>query len=217
MHNSSPSLKDFFPFNIYYQSWIGASAEYAFPPNGRLGNAKVRDSELGNSANQFMQAGKLVPDELVVGLMLAELTKVRTTPWILDGFPRTREQAEVLHKEEKLDFVVSLEVPDDVIIDRIKGRWTHLPSGRIYHTEFKPPEVPGKDDITGDDLVQREDDKPESVRKRLEMYRAKTHPLKEFYDVLGILRVFHGTESNVIYPRVHNFLKDLIPAYGGPF
>ncbi|CAL4174979.1 unnamed protein product, partial [Meganyctiphanes norvegica] len=173
--------------------------------------------ELGLAAQKFMKAGKLVPDEVMVNLISSELKDIKTTPWLLDGFPRTRPQAEALHSYEKLDLVLSLEVPSEVIIDRIKGRWTHLPSGRIYHTEFNPPKISGKDDITGEDLVQREDDKEESVKQRLELYAKNTGPLKEFYQDMGILKEFHGTESNEIWPRVHKFLQSYIPSQSGPF
>lgn len=177
----------------------------------------LKKTDLGQAAEKYMKSGKLVPDETMVKLISSELSGINTSPWLLDGFPRTRPQAEALNQHEKLDLVLSLEVPDEVIIERIKGRWTHLPSGRIYHTEFNPPKVPGKDDVTGEALVQREDDKAESVRKRLELYAANTGPLKAFYKELGLLECFHGTESNEIWPRVHKYLQTFIPAQGGPF
>ncbi|XP_042238863.1 GTP:AMP phosphotransferase AK3, mitochondrial-like isoform X2 [Homarus americanus] len=173
--------------------------------------------ELGIAAQKYMKAGKLVPDDVMVNLIASELAGLKTSPWLLDGFPRTRPQAEAVHQHEKLDLVLSLEVPDEVIIDRIKGRWTHLPSGRIYHTEFNPPQVSGVDDVTGEQLVQREDDKPESVKQRLDQYAVNTGPLKGFYRDLGILQEFHGTESNEIWPRVHNYLKSHLTALSGPF
>ncbi|XP_045601558.1 GTP:AMP phosphotransferase AK3, mitochondrial isoform X1 [Procambarus clarkii] len=174
-------------------------------------------TELGLAAETYMKAGKLVPDDVMVNLIASELARMKTTSWLLDGFPRSRPQAEALHQQEKLDLVLSLEVPDEVIIDRIKGRWTHLPSGRIYHTEFNPPKVLGVDDVTGEPLVQREDDKPESVKQRLDQYAKTTGPLKEFYEDLGILQSFHGTESNEIWPRVHKYLQNYLTALSGPF
>lgn len=177
----------------------------------------LKKTDVGQEAEKYMKAGKLVPDETMVKLISSELSALKTSTWLLDGFPRTRPQAEALDQHEKLDLVLSLEVPDEVIIERIKGRWTHLPSGRIYHTEFNPPKVPGKDDVTGEPLVQREDDKAESVRQRLEYYAANTGPLKKFYEEQGLLECFHGTMSNEIYPRVHKYLQTYIPAHGGPF
>lgn len=172
---------------------------------------------LGVAAQEYMKAGKLVPDDVMVNLIASELAALKTASWLLDGFPRSRPQAEALHKQEKLDLVLSLEVPHEVIIDRIKGRWTHLPSGRIYHTEFNPPKVSGVDDVTGEALIQREDDKPEFVKQRLEEYTSITDPLKGFYDDLEILQVFHGTESNEIWPRVHKYLQNYLTALSGPF
>lgn len=186
--------------------------------SGDLLRAQIlKKTEIGLAAQSYMKNGQLVPDDVMVKLISTELSGLNSSPWLLDGFPRTRPQAEALHNNQKLDLVLSLEVPDDVIVDRIKGRWTHLASGRIYHTEFNPPKVPGKDDVTGEPLVQREDDKPESVRHRLEVYATNTKPLKKFYEDLGILQVFHGTESNEIWPRVHKYMQGHIPAKSGPF
>lgn len=177
----------------------------------------LKETDLGVVAHTYMKAGKLVPDDLMVDLISSELACLNTSKWLLDGFPRTRPQAEALHKHEKLDLVLSLEVPDEVIIDRIKGRWTHLPSGRIYHTEFNPPKVWGEDDVTGEPLVQREDDKVESVKKRLNLYAQNTGPLKAFYKGIGIFQDFHGTESNEIWPRIHKYLQDHLTPLSGPF
>lgn len=177
----------------------------------------INKTELGLAAQTYMKAGKLVPDDVMVSLISAELEHVKTSSWLLDGFPRTRPQAEALNQNEKLDLVLSLEVPHEIIIDRLKCRWTHLPSGRIYNTEFNPPAVEGKDDVTGEPLVQREDDKPESIKQRLDLYTSNTTPLKNFYDELGILEIFRGTESNEIWPRVHKYLQSHLTALSGPF
>ncbi|KAK7086338.1 GTP:AMP phosphotransferase ak3, mitochondrial [Halocaridina rubra] len=174
-------------------------------------------SDLGLKAQTYMKDGKLVPDDVMVKLISSELAKINLPTWLLDGFPRTQPQAEALTQHERLDLVLSLEVPHEIIIDRLKCRWTHLPSGRIYNTDFNPPKVPGKDDMTGEPLVQREDDKPESIRKRLELYASNTTPLKNFFEELGILQTFSGTESNEIWPRVHKYMQNYLPALGGPF
>ncbi|KAK3606155.1 hypothetical protein CHS0354_010788 [Potamilus streckersoni] len=125
-------------------------------------------------------------------------------------FPRTLSQSEALYKLEPVDLVVNLNVPFEVIIDRIKGRWTHTPSGRIYHTEFNPPKVPGKDDVTGEPLIQRDDDKEETVCKRLETYQKLTQPVLNFYREHHLLEEFTGKYSNEIWPKVHQFLSTKI-------
>lgn len=101
--------------------------------------------------------------------------------WLMDGFPRTVLQAQSLLTCTTINKVINLNVPDDEIINRIKHRWIHLSSGRIYNLEYNPPKVPFKDDITGDDLIQREDDKPEAVKQRLDTYNASTLPVLEFF------------------------------------
>lgn len=101
--------------------------------------------------------------------------------WLLDGYPRTTVQAETLAKSTKIHLALSLIVPDDEIIERIKNRWIHLKSGRVYHTTFNPPKTSGVDDVTGEPLVQRDDDKEEVVKKRLESYRIQTEPVADYY------------------------------------
>ncbi|OPL20315.1 gtp:amp mitochondrial-like phosphotransferase, partial [Mytilus galloprovincialis] len=144
----------------------------------------------------------LVPDNVMVDLILNELQNMKSHSWLLDGFPRTVTQAGALLKKEPIDLVVNLNVPFEVIIDRIKGRWTHAPSGRIYHTEFNPPKVQGKDDVTGEDLIQRDDDKPETVRKRLETYQNNTQPVLQYFRDHGLLEEFAGRYSNEIWPKI---------------
>ncbi|PSN47879.1 GTP:AMP phosphotransferase AK3 [Blattella germanica] len=122
------------------------------------------------------------------------------------GFPRTKMQAEALTTKVRLDAALNLVVPFDIIIDRVKGRWIHEPSGRIYNTEYSPPKIPGKDDITGDDLIQRPDDQPEAVKKRLEIYSSSIEPVLAFYREQGILKEFTGRSSNEIWPHVYDFL-----------
>ncbi|XP_069128214.1 GTP:AMP phosphotransferase AK3, mitochondrial-like [Argopecten irradians] len=159
------------------------------------------------TAKQFIDKGQLVPDDVMVKLILNELNKFEQNSWMLDGFPRTVPQAKALYKEKPVDLVLNLNVPFEVIIDRIKGRWTHAPSGRIYHTEFNPPKVTGKDDVTGENLIQRDDDKEETVRNRLQIYQNQTEPVLEFYRKHGILTEFTGKYSNEIWPKVFEFLS----------
>lgn len=161
---------------------------------------------VGLQAQKFIQDGQLVPDDVMVELICNQLSGLRGSSWLLDGFPRTVPQADALHKREPADIVLNLAVPFEVIIERIKGRYVHLPSGRVYHTEFNPPKVPGKDDQTGEDLIQREDDKPETVQARLQAYQKQTQPVLEFYRNQGMLAEFVGKYSNEIWPHVHKYL-----------
>ncbi|KAK3089359.1 hypothetical protein FSP39_003015 [Pinctada imbricata] len=170
----------------------------------------INKTAAGLSAKDYIDHGRLVPDDVMVDLILNELHKVEKHSWLLDGFPRTVPQAQALHTKEPADVVINLNVPFEVIIDRIKGRWTHAPSGRIYHTEFNPPKVAGKDDITGEELIQRDDDKPETVSKRLENYQNLTQPVLDFYRSHGVLEEFTGRYSNELWPQVHKFLATKI-------
>ncbi len=144
----------------------------------------VKDgTELGKEAKKYMDAGQLVPDDVIIGLVKERIKEPDCQKgFLFDGFPRTIPQAEALKEAGvKIDYVVEIAVPDEEIIKRMSGRRVHLPSGRTYHIIYNPPKVEGKDDVTGEPLVQREDDKEETVRKRLEVYHAQTEPLVEFY------------------------------------
>jgi len=118
------------------------------------------------------------------------------------------EQAVALDKNLDVDLVIKLCIPDQTIIDRISDRWIHPASGRVYSYSYKPPKVKGLDDETGEPLVQREDDKPESVLKRLQQYECATAPLVKYYEEKGVLQTFEGTMSDVIYPEVKGWLGD---------
>jgi len=169
-----------------------------------------RATPLGLEAKKFIDKGDLVPDDTMVGLMSTSLKEFAGQPWLLDGFPRTHPQAASLHAQTPVNVVINLDVPFETIIDRIKDRWVHPGSGRIYNLVFSPPKVEGKDDHTGEDLIQREDDKPESVRNRLEVFSKNTKPVLDFYREKGVLAEFHGTESKKIWPHVEAHLKSLI-------
>ncbi|CAG0926722.1 MAG: adenylate kinase [Rhodocyclaceae bacterium] len=140
-------------------------------------------SPLGLEAKKVMDAGQLVSDDIILGLIKERLRQPDCAKgFLFDGFPRTIPQAEALRKQGvDLDLVLEIDVPDEEIIKRMSGRRVHTASGRTYHVVFKPPKVVGKDDVTGDDLIQREDDKEETVRKRLSVYHSQTKPLVEFY------------------------------------
>ncbi|NXJ15661.1 KAD3 phosphotransferase, partial [Odontophorus gujanensis] len=127
------------------------------------------------------------------------------------GFPRTVAQAEALDKECQIDTVIDLDVPFETIKCRLTARWIHPTSGRVYNLEFSPPKVQGIDDITGEPLVQRDDDKPETVSKRLQAYDAQTKPVLEYYREKGLLKSFSGTETNKIWPHIYTFLQTKLP------
>ncbi len=140
-------------------------------------------SSLGIAAKKIMDAGGLVSDEIIIGLVKDRLTQPDCKKgYLFDGFPRTIPQADALkHANVSLDFVVEIAVPEQDIIERMSGRRIHPASGRSYHVRFNPPKVAEQDDVTGEKLVQREDDKEETVRHRLEVYRDQTRPLIDYY------------------------------------
>jgi adenylate kinase len=140
-------------------------------------------TELGVAAKKIMDAGGLVSDDIIIGLVKDRLTQADCSKgYLFDGFPRTIPQAQAMKDAGvPIDYVLEIDVPFDAIIDRMSGRRVHPASGRTYHIKFNPPKVAGKDDVTGDDLIQREDDKEETVRKRLQVYDDQTRPLIEYY------------------------------------
>ncbi len=140
-------------------------------------------SPLGVAAKKVMDQGALVSDDIIIGLVKERLKQPDCQRgYLFDGFPRTIPQAEAMRAAGvKLDFVLEIDVPDEEIVARMSGRWVHLASGRTYHVKFNPPKAPGKDDATGEALIQRDDDKAETVRKRLEVYHAQTEPLVAYY------------------------------------
>jgi len=138
---------------------------------------------LGMQAKKIMDSGALVSDDLIIGLVKDRLQQADCAKgYLFDGFPRTIPQADALkHADVALDFVVEIAVPEQDIVERISGRRSHVASGRTYHLKFNPPKVDGLDDITGEPLVQREDDKEETVKHRLAVYRDQTRPLVDYY------------------------------------
>lgn len=163
-------------------------------------------SEAALKAKMYIEKGQLVPDNLMVRLILNQLHHMDKHNWLLDGFPRTAVQAKALQNEHKIDSVISLDIPFDILTKRLEGRWIHPASGRVYNTQWNPPKIAGKDDDTGEALVQRDDDKPQTVRTRLYTYQQQTEPVVDYYRKLGILEQFTGTETNQIWPHVHRFL-----------
>jgi adenylate kinase len=140
-------------------------------------------SPLGLAAKKVMDGGQLVSDDIIVGLVKERLKQPDCAKgYLFDGFPRTIPQAEALRDAGvPVEYVLEIDVPPEDIIVRMSGRRAHLASGRTYHVKFNPPKVEGKDDVTGEPLVQRDDDREETVRKRLQVYQAQTRPLVEFY------------------------------------
>jgi adenylate kinase len=138
---------------------------------------------LGLAARRVMDSGALVSDDIIVGLVKERIAQPDcVNGFLFDGFPRTIPQAEAMRNAGvKLDVVLEIDVPDEAIIERMSGRWVHPASGRTYHVKFNPPRAPGKDDSTGEALIQREDDKEETVRKRLQVYQQQTRPLVDYY------------------------------------
>ena len=140
-------------------------------------------TELGKQAKALMDEGKLVPDELTVALVKDRISQPDcANGFLLDGFPRTIPQADALKESGvKIDYVLEFDVPDEVIVERMSGRRVHQASGRSYHIVYNPPKVEGKDDVTGEDLIIRADDKPETVLDRLAVYHKQTSPLIDYY------------------------------------
>ena len=140
-------------------------------------------TELGIAAKKIMDAGGLVSDDIIIGLVKDRLTQPDCNKgYLFDGFPRTIPQAQAMKDAGvPIDYVLEIDVPFDAIIDRMSGRRVHPASGRTYHVKFNPPKVAGKDDVTSEDLIQRDDDKEETVRKRLQVYNDQTRPLVEYY------------------------------------
>jgi adenylate kinase len=140
-------------------------------------------TELGLKAKEYMDSGGLVPDDVIIGLVKERITESDCEKgFLFDGFPRTIPQADAMKAAGvAIDAVVDINVPDEEIIKRMSGRRAHLASGRTYHVIYNPPKEEGKDDVTGEPLVQRDDDKEETVRKRLEVYHDQTEPLIDYY------------------------------------
>ena len=140
-------------------------------------------TELGVAAKKVMDAGGLVSDDIIIGLVKERIAQPDCAKgFLFDGFPRTIPQADAMRNAGvKLDLVLEIDVPDQAIIERMSGRLFHTASGRSYHVKFNPPKTPGVDDQTGEPLVQRDDDKEETVRKRLAVYQSQTRPLVDYY------------------------------------
>ncbi|MCS0589305.1 adenylate kinase [Massilia norwichensis] len=141
-------------------------------------------TELGLAAKKVMDAGQLVSDDIIIGLVKERLKDADcANGYLFDGFPRTIAQADAMKESGvNIDYVLEIDVPDEMIVERMTGRRTHQPSGRVYHVKFNPPKVEGQDDVTGEPLVQRDDDLEETVKKRLAVYHNQTEVLLGYYN-----------------------------------
>ena len=165
-------------------------------------------TELGREAKAYMDNGDLVPDELIIAMLLERIDNEGDDGFLLDGFPRTVPQADALDEAiggrgRRLTGVLLIEADDDVVIQRISGR-RMSENGRVYHVDFDPPEVEGVDDEDGTPLIQRDDDKPETVKKRLTTYHRQTVPLIDYYEERGLLHRFDGSRPPT---EVHDHIR----------
>jgi adenylate kinase len=169
---------------------------------------RANGTELGEKAKEYMAAGKLVPDELVIEMILEKIEDEGDDGFLLDGFPRSVPQADALaealeRKDRRLTAALLVEAPDDVVIERISGRRT-CSNGHVYHVKFDPPKSDSVCDQDGKPLQQRDDDREEAVAKRLAVYHEITEPLIDFYDERGLLRRFDGTRN---VTEVHDHIR----------
>ena len=180
------------------------AAKYSIPhiSTGDIFRANIKNgTELGNKAKTYMDQGLLVPDELVVDLVVDRVKQEDCkNGYVLDGFPRTIPQAESLTKAlsdrgEAIDYAIDVDVPDENIVNRMSGRRACLTCGATYHVTFAPPAKEGICDVCGAELVLRDDDKPETVQKRLAVYHEQTQPLIDYYKEKGVLHSVDGTKD----------------------
>jgi adenylate kinase len=180
-----------------------------------LREAVENESELGKKAKEYMDAGDLVPDEVICDVIAERFDSGEADDgFLLDGFPRTVGQAEMLDalldsRGRELTAVLLIEAPDDEVVRRLSGRRTCAKGQHVYHVEFDPPKHEGICDQDGSRLIQRDDDKPETVRKRLSVYHEQTEPLVDWYDEKGLLRRFEGTRSP---DEVHDRIRATLAA-----
>ena len=184
---------------------------------GDIFRANIKNgTELGAKAKEYMDKGLLVPDELVCDLVVDRIQQADCEKgYILDGFPRTIPQAEALEAalnaiEQKLDYAIDIDVPDENIINRMSGRRACVGCGATYHVVFNPTKVEGKCDVCGESLILRDDDKPETVKKRLDVYHTQTQPLIDFYSARKVLVEVDGTQSmDKVFEDIMKILGEL--------
>jgi adenylate kinase len=181
---------------------------------GNILRAAVQEgTPLGTQAKSYMDDGKLVPDDIITGVILEAIEHADARDgFILDGFPRTIPQADALAEgmqahDRELTAAILIDVPDEEVLRRMSGRRVSAKTGRVYHLEYDPPKHEGRCDVDGSRLVQREDDKPETVKRRLAVYHDQTEPLINYYEEQGLLRRFDGTRSPT---EVHDHIRATI-------
>ena len=192
------------------------AAKYQIPhiSTGDIFRANIKEgTELGTKAKAYMDKGELVPDELTCDLVVDRISKPdAANGYVLDGFPRTIPQAEALtralnERGEKIDFAINVEVPDENIVRRMGGRRACLKCGATYHVEYNAPKVENVCDVCQGELVLRDDDKPETVQKRLSVYHAQTQPLIDYYKAEGVLAEVDGTQDiDVVFQDITKIL-----------
>jgi len=181
---------------------------------GEILRSAVREAtELGKQAERYMKNGDLVPDELIIKVILEEVESDEARDgFLLDGFPRTEGQAKALDEaltdvDRELSAALYIDVPDEEVVRRLSGRRVSAKTGRVYHIEFDPPKHADRCDIDGSRLIQRDDDRPETIRKRLDVYHRQTAPLVDYYEERGILKRFDGSRSPT---EVHDHIRATI-------
>ena len=192
------------------------AAKYQIPhiSTGDIFRANIKEgTELGTKAKAYMDKGELVPDELTCDLVVDRISKPdAANGYVLDGFPRTIPQAEALtralnERGEKIDFAINVDVPDENIVRRMGGRRACLKCGATYHVEYNAPKVENVCDVCQGELVLRDDDKPETVQKRLSVYHAQTQPLIDYYKAEGVLAEVDGTQDiDVVFQDITKIL-----------
>ena len=192
------------------------AAKYQIPhiSTGDIFRANIKEgTELGTKAKAYMDKGELVPDELTCDLVVDRISKPdAANGYVLDGFPRTIPQAEALTRAlegrgEEIDFAINVEVPDENIVRRMGGRRACLKCGATYHVEYNAPKVENVCDVCQGELVLRDDDKPETVQKRLSVYHAQTQPLIDYYKAEGVLAEVDGTQDiDVVFQDITKIL-----------
>lgn len=190
--------------------------KYGIPhiSTGDIFRANIKNgTELGKKAKEYMDQGLLVPDELTCDLVVDRIAQPDAAKgYVLDGFPRTIPQAEALTnalkaRGESVDYAIDVDVPDDNIVNRMGGRRACLACGATYHIAFNPPAKEGICDVCGKELVLRDDDKPETVQKRLDVYHAQTQPLIDYYTKAGVLKTVDGTQDiNKVFEDIAGIL-----------
>jgi adenylate kinase len=171
---------------------------------------------LGEKIQKIVESGLLVPDELMIEVVLERINQADCqSGFLLDGFPRTVAQAKALHQKTQIDCIIDIDVSDVEIIKRLSGRRIHVNSGRIYHVFYQPPKIAGKDDLTGEELIQRPDDEEETVRKRLAIYHEQIKQLREYYfhfpaitKAPKYIKIDGESSVEVIREKIFNFLNE---------